>query len=760
MESTGRHNAIRPSVRLTEDFGFGWKFHKVDIADAQDAGFDDSGWQEVNLPHDWSIEGPFSEEYASGTGYLPGGIGWYRKSFQLPSDIDNKKIYIQFDGIYNNSKVWCNGKYLGKRPNGYASICYDLTPYIKHGNQKNIIAVRVDHSKFSDSRWYTGSGIYRNVFLIIANKIHIKQYGTFITTPKITDEEAQVSINTIVKNGRDAKAEVTVISSVKNADGQILASVTEIQSISPVGELEFQQSLNLDNPILWSPDMPYLYQMHTQIKENDKITDDYCTPFGIRYFRFDANEGFSLNGENMKIKGVCVHHDAGALGAAVPPKVWERRLKIFKEMGCNAIRMSHNPPDPELLDLCDRMGFLAMDEAFDEWTGIKRKWVDGWNKGTPNYAGYAEDFEEWAERDLQNMILRDRNHPCIIMWSIGNEIDYPNDPFPPHSEALAPIAKKLAGIVKELDTTRPVTAALARARVSNEYAETLDVVGYNYQENIYAEDHETYSNRVIYGSENGKNLDAWLAVEKNDYISAQFLWTGIDFLGEAGTWPYRNSTAGVLDLAGFKKPQFFFRQSVWSDEPMVYLIVRPDEHDDTKVSVICNTNCESVELLHDGKPVGENVPSDSQERTVQWNIPLQWTTLKAIGKNGGIPVCNHEIRRPGDAEKLVIEADCDFLKADGRDVAHIEVNVTDWEENLVSDATHQITCEVEGAGSIIGMENGDPQSHEDYKSNVRKAYRGKLLIYIQSQKIQGDISISVTAPNLQPAGLNIHSELG
>ena len=759
MESIEANGAVfSQNVRFTRDFGFGWKFCRGDITDAQNIKFDDSGWQAVDLPHDWSIEGPFSEEYASGTGYLPGGIGWYRKSFQLPSDIQDRKIYIQFDGIYNNSEAWCNGKYLGKRPNGYVSFCYDLTPYIEYGERKNIIAVRVDHSKFADSRWYTGSGIYRNVFLIITNKIHIKQYGTFVATPEITDKEAQVNVSTIVRNDKEASAEVALISSVKDADGQVLDSAVYTRSMPAGGELEFHQSLDLDNPILWSPDTPYLYQIHTQIKENGEVVDDYCTPFGIRHFRFDANEGFFLNGENMEIKGVCVHHDAGALGAAVPPKVWERRLRIFKEMGCNAVRMSHNPPDPGLLDLCDEMGFLVIDEAFDEWTGIKRKWVQGWNKGVPNYDGYAEDFEEWAEKDLRDMILRDRNHPCIILWSIGNEIDYPNDPFPPNSEVLPPIARKLVGLVKELDTTRPVTAALARARVSNEYAEALDVVGYNYQEKIYAEDHETYPNRVIYGSENGKNLDAWLAVDQNAYISAQFLWTGIDFLGEAGSWPYRNSTAGVLDLAGFRKPQFFFRQSVWSGKPVVHLMVRPDEQDETRASVFCYTNCESVELLNNDISMGEKAPSDSQERTAEWNIPIQWTTLKAIGKNGGTSVCRHELRKPGDAEKLVMKSDRDSMTADGRDIAHIEVYVTDGEGNLVSDATHQITCEIEGAGAIIGMESGDPQSHEDYKSNVRKAYGGKLLIYLQSQRISGDISISVTAPGLQSASLRIRSE--
>ena len=745
-------------IRKKDDFGFDWKFCKNDAEGAQNVNFDDSKWRVVNVPHDWSIEGPFSDKYASGTGYLPGGIGWYRKSFQLPADVEGRRIRVQFDGIYCNSEVWCNGNYLGKRPNGYTSSCYDLTPHLKYGESENVIAVRVDHSKFADSRWYTGSGIYRNVFLIITDNIHVKQYGTFVTTPKITDKEAQIDVRITVKNDSDTSWKITLINWVKDAAGQTLKSKEDTQSIPAGCELEFHQNLSVDDPMLWSPNSPYLYQIHTQIRQDTQIIDNYCTNFGIRHFRFDADEGFSLNGKSMKMKGVCVHHDAGALGAAVPVKVWERRLKILKEVGCNAIRMSHNPPAPELLDLCDNMGFLVIDEAFDEWSKAKRKWVEGWNKGKPSHDGYAEHFEEWSERDLQDMILRDRNHPCIILWSIGNEIDYPNDPFPPNSEVLPVIARRLSKIVKELDTTRPVTAALARARAANEYAEALDVVGYNYQENIYAEDHEKYPERMIHGSENGKHLKAWLAVEQNDYIPAQFLWTGIDFLGEAGTWPNRNSTAGILDLAGFKKPGGFFRQSLWADEPMVHLLVQPNEDDDAQFSAVCYSNCESVELFLDGKSVEEKALSDFPERVIEWDIPDQWNTLKAIGKNSGLEVCSYKLKKAGKAEKIALTCDRKRLLSDGRDVAHICVSITDGEGNLISDASHQVTCEVSAPGEIIGIESGDPRSHEDYKSRLRKAYRGRMLVYVQSRRESGDIVLSVSAPGLESAVVKICAE--
>lgn len=777
--------------RTTTDFNFDWKFHKGDENKAWIAGFDDSNWRQVDLPHDWSIEGPFSEEYANATAYLPGGIGWYRKSFSINYPLENEKIYIQFDGIYNNSQVWCNGYYLGKRPYGYSSFYYDITPFVKTDGGDNVIAVRVDHSKFADSRWYTGSGIYRNVFLIITSNIHVRQYGTFITTPKVSSSEAEVFVKTIIVNDSSESKKIILRNKIKDSAGNIIKVIESTVLIESSEEKEVPQCMTIKTPSLWSVDNPYMYNALTEIVLNDKVIDQYSTPFGIRYFEFDANKGFSLNGVNMKIKGVCVHHDAGCLGAAVPAKVWIRRLEILKEMGCNAIRMSHNPPDPVLLDLCDKMGFLVMDEAFDEWEGVKNKWVSGHNKGIPNHDGYYEDFPEWSEKDLKDMIIRDRNHPSIILWSIGNEIDFPNDPYThpvlgesynpdkPNSEHLGIVAKKLAKIVKSLDATRPVTAALAAVNISNHtgFADALDVVGYNYQENRYDEDHKKYPDRVIYGSENGRNLEAWLAVKNNDYISAQFIWTGIDYLGEAYGWPIRNSQAGFLDLAAFKKPEFYYRKSLWNENPIVYLTsskakttdnpsnrwgVRNDAptwnyKEKEKVTVFCYTNCEEAELFLNEQSQGRKRLSDFPKCYITWNLEYTCGRLKVIGFMKGVQCCTHELQTSGVAEIINTKCDTLMLKADNKDIAHIEVTIDDKEGNLVYSSDNELVCTISGPASIIGIESGNPASHEDYKSPVRKVFHGKMLVFVKSTFVPGEIELNIYSDGLKPSKTILHS---
>ncbi|MDF2789486.1 MAG: glycoside hydrolase family 2 sugar binding, partial [Neobacillus sp.] len=547
---------------MSRKFNYDWKFLKGDHSDAFKIKFDDSDWRILDLPHDFSIEGPFKKEYASSTGYLPGGIGWYRKEFIVPDSIKGKKVFIQFDGIYKNSEVWINEHFLGKRPYGYSSFQYDLTPYLNFETRENVIAVKVDHTDFADSRWYTGSGIYRNVFINLTDHLYIKPYGIFVTTPNITPSEAEIHIQSSLKNEYDNEATFLIEHQIRDASGKKIIDCSSVEIIPANGEQDFSHSLFLDQPNLWSPENPYLYSVETQVIRDGEVIDCETTPLGVRSFHFDVDSGFYLNGKNIKMKGVCIHHDAGCLGAAVPEKVWHRRLKLLKEAGVNAIRMSHNPPAPELLDMCDSYGFLVQDEAFDEWEHPKNKWVEGWNKGEPSLDGYASDFTEWAEIDLRDMVLRDRNHPSIVFWSIGNEIDYPNDPYShpvlgdrykadkPDAKGMGAISKRLAKVVKQYDPTRPVTAALASVIMSNEteFPDALDVVGYNYQEFLYSEDHKKYPNRVIYGSENGRHHDAWLDVANNDFISGQFIWTGIDYLGEARGWPIRHATPGLLDL--------------------------------------------------------------------------------------------------------------------------------------------------------------------------------------------------------------------
>ncbi len=745
------------SVRVELDFNAGWRFIKEDVAGAHEGDFDDGDWRKLDLPHDWSVEGPFRADLASGTGYLPGGIGWYRKTFRLDDAFAGRMVRIEFDGVYNHSEVWCNGISLGKRPYGYASFGYGLTPHLKRGGAPNVIAVRVDHSDYADSRWYTGSGIYRNVHLVLTNEIHVKRHGIFVTTPHVAEDRAGVEIRTTVVNQDKADRDVVLVNSVFGSDGGCLATVENDLTVSAGGEIEITQSIDLSNPLLWSPDHPHLYGLYTEIKTENGVMDDDCTSFGIRRFDFDPDTGFFLNGESMKLKGLCIHHDAGALGAAVPIQVWERRLSIFKELGCNTIRMSHNPPASNLLDLCDAMGFLVMDEAFDEWDGCKRKWVKGWNKGIPSLKGYGDHFKEWSERDLREVVLRDRNHPSIIMWSIGNEIDYPNDPHPPNAEALVPMAKRLVAIVKSLDTSRPVTAALASPETAL-FADCLDVVGYNYHEDLYEKDHFEYPGRVIYGSENGKGLKAWLAVENNDFVAGLHLWTGIDFLGEAGAWPWRNSRAGLLDLAGFKKPAAHFWQSLWTDTPMAHLVLEPGKGSEAKPTMVCYTNCDSVELLQDGESLGEKRLSGSATRVLRWRVSSEEGVFSALGKRRGAVVCSASWQAPGEPYRFLLTQDRETLSGNGRDVAHIEVRIVDSNGVRVEDARHEITCVTKGPARLIGMESGDARSHEDYKSNRRKAFRGRLLLYVQSGTEPGKVELSLSADGLPRANVHLKVE--
>lgn len=776
--------------RIVKDFDFGWKFLKGDMKEAQRPDFDDARWRSVDLPHDWSIEGPYSQEWASGTAYLPGGIGWYRKRFTLEPAWKDKLVAIEFGGVYKNSEVWINGKYLGKRPFGYISFQYDLTPHV-HFDQENVIAVKVDHSDFADSRWYTGSGIYRHVRLKVMDKMHIDHWGTFITTRQDlrqrSDQPARVNpydvnIETTVRNEYAEKKDCTLILKVMTPSGKEERTFRKDLTLEPDGQLVFNQRIEVDNPLLWSVDSPNLYTLVSSIEYDGKLVDKTTTRFGIRTIRFDPDEGFFLNGKNMKLKGVCLHHDAGPLGAAVPEKVWRKRLESLKAIGCNAIRCSHNPPAPELLDLCDEMGFVVMDEAFDEFTPPKNKWVKGRNVGTPTHDGYGTVFTEWAIRDIQDMVRRDRNHPSIILWSIGNEVDFANDPFShpsmgdqykpdhPPAENLTKLGLPLVKAVKELDSTRPVTAALANVPVSNAvgFADILDVAGYNYQEQLYEEDHKKYPERNILGSENSKGFRQWQAVTDNDYISGQFLWTGIDYLGEAGEWPARSWTGGLFDLCGFKKPDAWFRQAMWSDEPMVYLSVRSrgfrrgqashwNWPADSNVRVYAGTNCEEVTLQLNGKDLETQKAADAIGGMLRRQVPFEAGTLTAIGKNGGKEVCRYTLQTAGDAAKIQLAADTKTLAADGRDVCEIEFTVTDENGIIVPDADNKITFTVTGPAKILGIGNGDPTCHEDHQGTAYSVYQGRGLLIIQSKKEPGTIEINAAADGLKPATLKIET---
>lgn len=735
-----------------------WKFLLGDNERGWYKGLDDSQWETVTVPHDWSVHYPFSEEYSSGTGYVRGGTAWYRKSFTA-ENIENKRIYITFEGVYNNSQVWINSNYLGKRPFGYATFTHDITEFVVSG--ENVISVKVSHNDLADSRWFTGSGIVRPVYLTVTNAKAAAYGGVRITTPSVSREKAVINIET-----KTTEEGLTVGNTVIDRFGRKIAG-----SNSCVVEIA--------NPMLWSPDEPNLYTMKTDIFSDGELTDTVETVFGIRYFEFDGDNGFFLNGENIKIKGVCLHHDGGCLGAAVPKSVWRRRLATLKECGCNAIRTSHNPPDPALLDLCDEMGFLVMDEAFDEWEGPKNKWWQGHNVYPPKLYGYYEDFHAWGEEDIKTMVRRDRNHPSVIMWSIGNEVDYPNDPYVhplfdevmgnndankpkeervydknrPNADRLAKIAEKLVKWVKEEDETRPVTAALAFPELSNEtgYADKLDIVGYNYKEHLYEKDHKRFGGRVLFGSENGHHAMAWKAVCDNDYICGQFLWTGIDYMGEAHGWPIRCSGAGLLDMAGFKKLRFYQRKAMWLNEPSAVLgtrkFVSPDDEGfrrwrpfemawnynaGDEIEVACFTNCAKAELFLNGESYG-NGEYNRHMGGFLWKITYAEGELKAVCSETETTLCT-----AGEWETAEVKV---TAPTDGDSVYQLELELKDKNANTAL-CGDEVLVTVEG-GELLGLENGNTADCRCYAENVRNAFNGRLIAYVRKTEDKAAVSFKI-----------------
>jgi beta-galactosidase len=780
--------------RERRNFDFDWRFHKGDVENAQAVGMDASGWRELNLPHDWSIEGPHSAGLASGTGFLPGGIGWYRKAFTLPESMNGRMVFIEFDGIYRDSDVWINGEHLGHRPFGYASFEYDLTPHLKFGDEANVLAVKVDHTAEADSRWYTGSGIYRHVWLNVTDPIHVEHWGTYVTTPAVRESDALVTIETEVLNESDSDRPVRITTSFLGPDGAELLSDETTGDIAASEAHTFVQQVELEDPKLWDIDDPNLYTAVTRLYVGDEQVDEYETPFGIRTFRFHPQKGFSLNGRSMKLKGVCLHHDLGALGAAFAEAPLKRRFELMKKIGANALRAAHNPMSPEFYDLADRMGFVVMDEAFDEWIGGKRKWVKGWNAGTPSQRGYHEVFEEWSERDVEMMVKRSRNHPSIIMWSIGNEIDYPTDPFSHprgrdgfvegtlSANLTVEIGRRLLATVKRLDPTRPVTLASADINASNAtgLADLLDVVGYNYQEQFYERDHRDYPDRIILGSENGDSIGAWRAVALNDWVSGQFLWTGIDFWGESGRFPHRGSNAGLFDYCGYQKPIGYFREALWSEKPMVYAVAwgpttddiqlldwqrgrrRPlAEHwnwsDDSRqrIPVEVYSNCDSVQLLLNGQPQREKRISDRTEPVLFWTLPNEPGVVEAVGKIDGKVVARYQLKTASQPARVELTPDRDTIHSDGADLATVEVMIVDAEGVRVANASHNITFAVEGVGELAAVDNPDPRDINPVQAAERKAYQGRALAIVRAGSRPGRLTITATAAGIEPGQATI-----
>ena len=770
----------------------GWLFQLADNPQAAQAEFNDQRWQRVTLPHDWGVTLPMSPDRGSCQGYLPGGIGWYRCHFKVEkAELQN---YVYFEGVYNRSTVYINGHELGTRPSGFASFMYDLTPYLKPG-QDNVLAVRVDHSRQNDSRWYTGSGIYRNVWLVSAPAVHLAQWGTawrcHLTdksqknrkknSTKVTALECSVEVDVETESSAEKMQETALraLVEIQDAAGTIVAS-----GGTNIGASEKKTvTLQVPNPQLWSLKTPYLYKVVTKLMDGETEVDRSEVPMGLRSLEFSPDKGFALNGEWMKVKGVCVHDDAGVLGTAVPASVWKLRLQTLKGLGVNAIRMSHNPHAPIVYALCDTLGLLVMDEASDEWEFPKRKWLKGWNQGTPGYEGSFDYFEEWIDRDVADMVRRDRCHPSIFLWSIGNEVDYPNDPYShpvlngdnsmtqpiyggykpsqPNAERIGVIAQRLSKIVRDIDNSRAVTGALAGVVMSNAtaYPEAVDVVGYNYTESRYKEDHEKYPNRVIYGSENRHDLPSWKAVTDNEHIFGQFLWTGIDYLGESGAWPARGSEAGLLDLAGLVKPNGYYRASLWSETPMCYVGAYPlmqqrgrrnqsnsasqyapalwNYEDGQRVRVVCYTNAGSARLLLNGEAVGDLPKRDEGTGILYWDIVYHPGVLRCEALDGELVesvVASSELKtsnRPFALRATEISGKTDATGKGADDVMIVMVEVVDEDGNLVTLADNEITCRVQG-GRLLGLENGDIRDTRDKNQPRCRVKNGRLVAYVKS----------------------------
>jgi len=780
-----------------------WSFTLADEPEAWAKGYDDTAWRRLTVPHDWSVEQEFSPTNSSGTGYLPGGIGWYRAHVSLREvgDVAGKHVRLVFHGVYKNARVWVNGYHVGGRPSGYAQFSFDLTEILSYGNSDDlVVSVRVEHTDISDSRWYNGTGINRRVELEVHEPVRVAEYGTRFETVKADASTATMRIAQMLVNDTADAVAVRArheLRSLKSGRVHVFETTAELAAGASA---DTEVMAEVPQPELWSDTAPHLYRLTSTLSWGQGAGERravYEETVGIRTFRFDANRGFFINGEPRKLKGVCLHEDAGPFGTAVPSEVWLRRLLKLQEMGCNAIRMAHNPHTPELYRLCDALGFFVIDEAFDEWENPKNKWWQGHNVYPPRHQGYARDFHDWHERDLENMVDTHRNHASIIAWSIGNEIDYPNDPYAsamfeamtgnndanksakqraydpnrPDARRLATIARKLAAIVRRKDSTRPVTVGSAFPELSRHtgFLEPMDLVGYNYKEHLYDEDHRKFPAQPIVGSENWHRYSDWQAVVRNDYVSGQFLWTGIDYLGETGGWPWHGSTAGLLTLAGFDKHSFHLRRSWWSDEPMAYLVTRPhggraeqqnlwshpelsrrwEPGDGQKVDVVCFSN--GVPRLSCG---GEAIPLTRDEENGYWfaatspkSLPLVLETLRE-----GHVVARDELGPRGDAVRIDAAAWHASADAIGRctaaglsleGVVQIECTLRD-ERGDVANVDRIVTAEVE-SGALLGLENGDLSDNTPYSAQQRRTLDGRLVVFVRPA---GRASVRLSAPGL------------
>ncbi|MGA2889184.1 MAG: glycoside hydrolase family 2 TIM barrel-domain containing protein [Terracidiphilus sp.] len=758
-------------VRTVVDFNTEWKFQQADVTHAEEIELDDSAWHEVTVPHDWSIAGPVDEKNPSGVagGFFPTGIVWYRKSFSLSAADANRHVYIAFDGVMANSDVWINGFHLGHRPNGFVSFYYELTGHLRFGeNAHNLIAVRCDTSKQPASRWYEGGGIYRPVRLVVLQDVHLEPWSTYVTASAITAEHATVVTQTTVVNDSRSQQTAAIEITLVAPNGRIAGSVvTPAQIVAPGKRVKFCREVNVFAPVLWDINRPALYRAEVRVTvlpaktEHAVVTDDESTPFGIREFHFSADTGFWLNGRNFKIKGVAIHADGGAFGIAVPLAVWERRLSELRSLGVNAIRTAHNPPSPEFLDLCDRMGFLVMDELFDCWTVGK----------TPY--DYHLDFDEWSTLDARDTVLRDRNHPSIILWSAGNEIrDTPN------AELAHNILARLIEVFHTNDPSRPVTQALFRPNASHDYsnglADMLDVVGQNYRENEILAAHSQKPTRKILGTENSHDREVWLALRDNPPYAGQFLWAGFDYLGEAGAWPAIERPFGLIDRTGAPHPRGLQRESWWAETPNVHIFRRVGASERSAIDpgyeavppslreplvsdwtpsnsaphtevVEVYTNCDEVELLLNNRSLGhQKRPSDAS--ALHWEVDYVSGTLQAVGYKQAEPIAEDELRTAGKVARILLLPERTTITT-GDDAVSVEAVAVDASGVRVPDADGEVEFSVTGPGQILATDNGSSTDHESFLMPRHRLYAGRAVVWLRATAV-GTITLHASIPGL------------
>jgi beta-galactosidase len=767
-------------------FDYSWKFFLGDTASAGSKDFDDKSWRSLDLPHDWSIEGevnPNNPTKGAG-GYFPAGTGWYRKSFRVPNEWKSKKISIYFEGVYMNAEVFINGRSLGIRPYGYSSFSYDLSPYLAHGHE-NVIAVRVDNSKHVNSRWYSGSGIYRHVWVTVTDPVHVANWGVEITTPDVSSKRAAVRIKTLVKNETGSSQNIVLRTQIRVANSRNIAKDQIKVKLSPNSEKEVVQIVEVSDPFLWTPGTPDLYIAQSEVLKGNKVIDDTKTSFGIRSIQFTAENGIRLNGTTVKINGGCVHHDNGCLGAAAFDRAEARKIELLKAAGFNAVRTSHNPPSEAFLDACDRLGLLVIDEAFDCWRAGKNKF---------DYAAY---FDQWWKRDLETMVLRDKNHPSIIMWSIGNEIVERGTP-----EAVR-TAKMLAGAIKIIDSTRPVTSAVVENGKDWSVMDSLmaahDVAGYNYHLNSAPSDHQRVPERIILQTESyPKDAFAnWKLVQDNNYIIGDCVWTAMDYLGESGIgrwyysgdvpgehwendfFPWHGAYCGDIDLIGWRKPISHYRNLLYNNAEKLYMAVREPEpaplliketwwsvwptweswtwpgFEGKNIQVEVYSKYPRVRLYLNERLIGEKSTTGEQGYKATFPVPYSQGVLKAVGMDNGKEVGSSMLQTSGDAAKIKLTADEKKMAANGQDLIYVTVEITDKDGKFQPNAANRLHFKIDGPGVIAGVDNADVKDTDKYAADSRKAWHGRALVVIRSTHSAGDIKLTVSSPGLAETALNV-----